>query len=472
MKKFILSLILMCSALTFHTHCGATLLAAEPHNVAYPDGKFMLYRLSLTDKKGSAYSLKHPEKFLSAKALSRRSRQGLAVDSTDLPLSAKYISLLNEAGLHVVGGSKWNNTVIVRVPDHQTISKAADMPFVTRCVKVFSTPDSIKPMTPDAIVTDTASQKMHRSNPYGRGLTQIGMLNGTGLHQAGFQGEGMLIAVIDGGYMNVDKIGYLKKVHVAGIRDCVYPYTANVFSLLDHGTMVLSDMAADSDSLFVGTAPHAAYLLLRSEDGRTESLVEEDYWAQAVEYADSVGADVINSSLGYTLFDDTTTNHQYREQDGLTAINSRTASMIASKGMILVNSAGNEGLRPWKRINCPADARDILTVAALKSDSINATFSSVGPSIDGRVKPDVSSLGVSSTVIDGTGIITTANGTSFASPILCGMVACLWQALPGKTAYQIMDLVRRSGDRFDHPDNVFGYGVPDFWKAYQMGLKQ
>jgi subtilisin family serine protease len=236
--------------------------------------------------------------------------------------------------------------------------------------------------------------------------------------------------------------------------------------------MVLSDMGANMDSLFVGTAPHASYLLLRSEDGRTEALVEEDYWAQAVEYADSIGVDIINSSLGYTKFDDQETNHAYREQDGKTAINSRTASMIASKGMILVNSAGNEGLKTWKRINFPADARDIIAVAALSSDSVNARFSSVGPSFDGRVKPDVAAQGNMSTVIDGTGVITTANGTSFAAPITCGMVACLWQALPQKTSYEIMNLIRQAGHHAAYPDNIYGYGIPDFWKAYQEGLKK
>lgn len=295
------------------------------------------------------------------------------------------------------------------------------------------------------------------------------MLNGLKLHEAGFRGDGMLIAIVDGGFMNVNRIGYFKNVNIIGQRDFAYPYTANLYDLPDHGTMVLSDIGANVDSLFVGTAPHASFLLLRSEDGDHESLVEEDYWAQAVEYADSVGADVINSSLGYSKFDDKSTNHKYREQDGKTTLISRTASMVAGKGMILVNSAGNEGSRPWKRTNCPADATNILAVAALTADSVNANFSSVGPSFDGRVKPDVGAQGYKSTVIDGSGVIGTANGTSFAAPITCGMVACLWQALPHKTAVEIMDLVRRSADRASYPDNVYGYGVPDYWKAYLMG---
>ncbi len=447
-----------------------TLSAQGSKKIAYPDGKFSIFRIYLKDKKGTAYSLKHPETFLSAKALKRRERQNLPVDSTDLPISKSYVDQINKAGLQVIGGSKWNNTALVKVTDPGMIPLLKYFPFVSRTVKVFTAPDSIVPIRPDNMVKDTASIKRKKTNRYGTGRSQIQMLDGIRMHEAGFQGDGMLIAIVDGGYMNVDKIDYFKNVKIVGTRDFVYPYNTNVYNLLDHGTMVLSDMAANIDSMFVGTAPHASYLLLRSEDGRSENLVEEDYWAQAVEYADSIGADIINSSLGYTKFDDAQASHIYREQDGKTAINSCTASMVASKGMILVNSAGNEGMKTWKRINFPADATNILAVAALSRDSINARFSSVGPSFDGRVKPDVAAQGYQSAVIDGTGVITTANGTSFASPITCGMVACLWQALPHKTSFEIMDLIRKSGSRAEFPDNIFGYGIPDFWKAYQDGL--
>ena len=222
----------------------------------------------------------------------------------------------------------------------------------------------------------------------------------------------------------------------------------------------------------VGTAPGASFWLLRSEDGDTEQMVEEDYWAAAMEFADSVGADVVNSSLGYTKFDNNADNIEYREQDGLTRLISRTASMVASKGMILCNSAGNEGWGIWKRIGCPADAHDILAVGAVDRNGGNAMFSSLGYSADGRVKPDVAAMGVFSTVLDIRGQIGHANGTSFSSPILAGMVACLWQAFPDLDAYEIMELVRRSGDRADCPDNVFGYGVPDFGRAYRLGVTE
>lgn len=445
------------------------LSAQNSKKVAYPDGQFTIFRLTLKDKNGTAYSLKRPEKFLSEKALRRRAKQNLPIDSTDLPLSKKYISQIEQVGVKVIGGSKWNNTVLVKVDDQNLVRYLRKLPFVCDSKKVFTSPDSIVPERPDKVVKDTASILRKKTNRYGAGLSQIKMLNGIKMHDAGFRGDGMLIAVIDGGFMNANKIEYLNKVNIVGTRNFVYPYTADIYQQADHGTMVLSDMAANTDSVFVGTAPNASFLLLMSEDGRSENIVEEDYWVQAVEYADSLGADIINSSLGYTAFDDPKASHVYREQDGKTAINSRTASMIASKGMILVNSAGNEGAKTWKRINFPADARDIICVAALGSDSINARFSSVGPSFDGRVKPDVAAQGFRSTVIDGSGVVTAANGTSFAAPITCGMVACLWQALPEKTSYEIMDLIRKAGHHAAFPDNIYGYGIPDFWKAYQNG---
>jgi subtilisin family serine protease len=181
------------------------------------------------------------------------------------------------------------------------------------------------------------------------------------------------------------------------------------------------------------------------------------------------GVDVINSSLGYHDFDDSTQNYCYADQDGETALISRTASLLAGKGIVLVNSAGNDGMGTWKKISFPADARHILTVGAISSNGINAPFSSVGPTADGRIKPDVMAFGSPTEVVTGHGVILNDMGTSFASPLIAGMVACLWQALPDKTAFQIMDLVRESADRHVHPDNIYGYGVPDFWKAYQLG---
>ena len=460
------------TTMAFALCCLSVTAKPASKRVAFPGGKYKIYRVALQDKRGNDYSLKHPERFLAERALQRRSKQELAVDSTDLPISRKYLKKLAANGFTVIGGSKWNNTVLVKDTSASASQRLSALPFVTSVTRVFAGADSVKVSAPFAIKADTAEAHYKAKTAYGHGGSQIRFFNGQKLHEAGFRGKGKLVAVVDGGFMNTDKIGYLKNVNIAGTRNCVYPYTSNIYDELDHGTMVLSTMAANSDSLFVGTAPGASYLLVRSEYGPLENLVEEDFWAQAVEYADSMGADIVNSSLSYTQFDDKAASHKYREQDGLTALVSHTASMMAGKGMILVNSAGNEGARSWKRIGFPSDARDILTVGAASRDSVNTTFSSVGPSYDGRVKPDVMAVGARATVVSGEGIITAASGTSFSSPITCGMVACLWQALPDKTASEIMELIRRSADRAQCPDNIYGYGIPDFWKAYQMGLKK
>jgi len=278
----------------------------------------------------------------------------------------------------------------------------------------------------------------------------------------------MLIALLDGGYMNTDRIPALMGISIAGTRNFTVSSPTDIFQGTDHGTMVLSEMGTSQPGIYVGTAPEASYLLLRSEDTESESLAEEDYWAQAAEYADSVGADVVNSSLGYHAFDNSSTSHTYAELDGKQTLISHTASMMADKGMILVCSAGNDGMGTWKKINFPADALNIITVGAVSPNGLNAAFSSVGPTADGRIKPDIMAYGCPASVINGRGSIVNENGTSFAAPIVTGLVACLWQALPNCTARQIEQLVITSASHYNTPDNICGYGMPDFWKAYKL----
>lgn len=438
---------------------------AEAKKIAFPGGKYYMYRVYLKDKVGGKYSLKSPEKFLSSKALARRSRQHLAVDSTDLPVSSKYVETLRAGGMDVVGASKWNNTVLVKSGSPAVTAELTRYPFVRSVCKVFESPDSIRPDRPYGVAKDTTVAS--KNSVYGQALPQIEQLNGVRLHEAGYRGEGMLIGIIDGGYMNYDKIPSLRGARIKGTRDFVYPYRDELSQLLSHGTMVLSCMAAVDSFKYVGTAPAAEFLLLRSEYGPVECLMEEDTWAMAAEYADSVGVDVINSSLGYAQFDDETTSHKYVELDGHRTLISHTASMLAGKGIVLVCSAGNSGRDAWKKITPPGDACDVLTVGAVNDKGLNTVFSSIGPSQDGRVKPDIMARGGMAQIFNAAGLNGQANGTSFASPIACGMVACLWQALPGKTAKEIIGIVRSSADRYSTPDNIFGYGIPDFWKAYQ-----
>lgn len=442
-------------------------MAQQPEKIGFPGGKTYLYRLKLTDKEGTPYSLERPLEYLSQKALDRRKRQGLAVDSTDLPLPPQYIRQICSAkGVEMVCMSKWNQTVVVRVADHSHVTPLLSLPFVAHAEKVFTAPDSIKPSERTLYHKELEKWEGTDDEEYGKAALNIKMVNGQRLHQLGYYGKGLTIAVFDGGFMNVDRIPAMADIKVLGTRDFVAFKSPNIYQEHDHGTKVLSTMALNIPGVFVGTAPQASYWLIRAEDTATESLAEEDYWTAAAEFADSVGVDIISSSLGYIKFDDKSTSHQYTELDGRHAQISKTASRLASKGIIHVNSAGNEGLGTWKKIGFPADACDILAVGAVSSSRTNASFSSVGPSEDGRVKPDIMSLGSPAAVVSGRGAVISDMGTSFAAPIISGMVACLWQSAPKATAYQVMEAIRKSGDNHETPNNVFGYGIPDFEKAY------
>jgi serine protease AprX len=437
--------------------------------VPFPEGKCYLYRLTLKDKKGTAFSLRHPEAFLSQKAIERRKRQHIAIDSTDLPVSQEYVKALETRGLQVVMKSKWNNTVVVRCNHSANVFGLDALPFVSKMTEVYVAPDSIGIPSRQEMIKPASIPDSLKKSVYGKALKQVEMMNGVKLHEAGFRGEGMTIAIIDGGFMNADSIPLINNVKIADTRDFGFPRSSNFYGETDHGVCVLSLMGANQPYRLMGTAPSATYVLLRSEVQCSEQRSEEDSWAEAAEYADSLGVDVINSSLGYNKFDDAATNVKYRELDGHASLVSNTASMLADKGIILVNSAGNDGDNDWKKITIPADADHILTVGALSASGVNASFSSVGPSADGRVKPEIMAMGNPAYVIKGNGLVSMGSGTSFASPLACGMVACLWQALPDKTANEIIELVCRCSNQYATPDNIFGYGTPDFWKAYEMG---
>lgn len=469
MKRDIIGKIIVAVGLLLWAAALPARQADGAGKISYPGGRCRLYRVNLANKQGCPFSLARPEEFLSPRAVERRRRQRLVVDSTDLPVSPVYVQAVRERGLDVVGRSKWNNTLLVRVASEKQLARLKELPFVVRMTKVFTAPDSVDKRVRSSFHKEFNKWDSSTADEYGSTREQIDNLNGRRLHTAGFRGEGKMIAVLDGGFMNTDRIPALHEVKIAGCADFVVPRSGNMFQEMEHGTMVLSVLAARVPHYYIGTAPEATYVLVRCEDEQTESLAEEDYWAAAVEYADSLGADVINSSLGYHGFDDRSTDHTYSQLDGEQSFISHTASMLAGKGIVLVNSAGNDGMGTWKKINCPADARDILTVGSISPNGVNAPFSAVGPTADGRVKPDVMAFGSPTSVITGRGSIINDIGTSFSAPLIAGMVACLWQALPDKTALEIEDLVRRSGHNYAHPDNVYGYGLPDFWSAYVNG---
>ena len=479
MKRYLMLYAFLLTALTLMAHDDRVTnfeqvmrssRIMETDLVSYPGGKCMMYRLYLKDKDldHTPYSISRPQEFLSPRSLDRRKRQGISIDLTDLPVAPAYEKAVREAGIEVVGKSKWNNTLLIRIHKDKELRKLDGLNCIQKVMKVFAAPDSVSQRIRSGVRKEL-NEWGTSGGEYGASDAQVKSLGGQKIHSIGCRGKGMMIAVFDGGFMNVDKIPALHGIRLAGVKDFVVPQSKNVFTEMEHGTMVLSTMATNAPNYYMGVAPDAQYLLVRCEDERTESLAEEDYWAVAAEYADSCGVDVINSSLGYHAFDDSSMDHHYYEQDGNTALISHTASMCADKGIVCVNSAGNDGMGSWKKINFPADAKDILTVGSINEQGTNAAFSAVGPTADGRIKPDVMAYGSPTCVITGRGSIINDNGTSFSAPLVAGMVACLWQALPNKTAKQIIKLVRLAGNNQQHPDNVYGYGVPDFWKAYQTG---
>ena len=427
----------------------------------FTPGDTLKYRISLKDKAATDYSLQKPEMYLSKKSIERSKRQGLEIDSTDLPVCKKYVDAIRKKGVHVLVTGKWDNFVTVSCNDSMLIAEIAGLPFVRSTERVW------RGVAKRASERDSLINKPLRTDSlYGPAITQIKMSHADRLHEAGFKGQGMTIAVIDAGFHNVDKIEAMKNINILGTRDFVNP-EADIYAESSHGMSVLSCMAMNQPNVMIGTAPEASYWLLRSEDEYSENLVEQDYWAAAIEFADSVGVDLVNTSLGYYSFDDPAKNYCYRDLNGHYALMSREAAKAADKGIVVVCSAGNSGSGSWKKITPPGDAENVITVGAVNKYGVLAPFSSVGNTADGRVKPDVVAVGLGSDVMGTDGNLRHANGTSFSSPIMCGMVACLWQACPELTAKEIIELVRRSGDRAVFPDNIYGYGIPDLWKAYQ-----
>ena len=478
MRKALPALCLLLVVLAYSLGTSAT----APPKKKYPGGKCYIWRYTLEDKRESNWTLDRPQRWLSHKSIERRKKQGLALDSTDLPVSSGYLKAIErityEANRNarrqaiesmVIGTSRWNNTVLVRSADTTLLKTIGEQAYVKRSELVWTAPDSIERQIktkPNYYFNPWDSLK---GSPYGHGREQIEMLNGHRLHAIGCRGKGMTIAVLDGGFMNCDQIPAFQHCNIAGTKDFVYPHSQFFYQETDHGAKVLSTMAVNEPEVMIGTAPDARYWLLRCEDQQTEQPVEEDYWAMAAEFADSLGADIITSSLGYTEYDGRPGYYHQHDLDGHTALISRTASMLAQKGIILVNSAGNSGMGPWKKITFPSDAENSLTVGALNQQRVNAPFSGVGPTQDMRIKPDVMALGSPACLISGRGGVIRDMGTSFSTPIVAGLVACLWQALPNKTALEIMDLVRQNSNNNQKPDNIYGYGVPNFWRAYMVG---
>ncbi len=430
------------------------------------------YVIFLTDKNNSPYSVSNPSAFLSQRAIARRTAQNISVTTQDLPVNPNYISGIAATGAQVLNTSKWFNTVTVEVPNNSVLNAIMNLPYVaqnTNVGRIAATSVPSKFDTENQLRTHPETVNNYRSTSfnYGISLNQVSMLKGDLMHDNGYTGAGKLIAVIDAGFVNVDVMDAFDSLfmnnRILGTWDFV-DNEADVYDDDAHGTMVLSVIGGNLPGELIGTAPGASYLLLRSENAPAEAIIEEYNWASAAEYADSAGADIINSSLGYTVFDDPSQNHSYSDLDGNTTPVTRAADIAASKGIVVCNSAGNEGNGPWFRISAPADADSILAVGAVDAMSLYVQFSGKGPSFDGNIKPNVAAQGSQTIVADpwnGVGVFP-ANGTSFSSPLMAGMVATLWQCHPNATNMQIISAIQQSGNQANNPDSLLGYGIPDF----------
>lgn len=424
------------------------------------------FRVYLADKNGTQFHVDNPQKFLSEKAIERRRIQNIPIHESDLPVSSQYISQLEALGCVVVAKSKWFNTVTVHSVDSTIVEDIKELSFVKDAILVWKRGEA-KVRKQDSRILRSKSE---HSEYYGSASNQIVIHNGDSLHRAGFRGNGMEIAVIDGGFKGLDDNALLENILVKGRKSFIY--SEDDAYEIDHGLRVLSCMATNLPSFYVGTAPEAQYWLLQSENPASEFPVEEDYWVAAAEFADSVGVNVINSSLGYSVFDDSSMNYQYSQFDGKTAFITKAATMAADKGILVVSSAGNEGAKEWRYITAPADSEGALIIGAVGKDSLIASFSSRGPTADLRIKPDVMAVGYRASTLTWDGYIGDASGTSYSSPIMCGLVTCLWQAYPSLTNKQLMQVVLESSDRYLNPDNNYGYGIPDMVKAMKIAEMQ
>lgn len=424
-----------------------------------------------TDKPNATDYLEAPLTMLTQKSLDRRAAQSIVLDTQDAPLEPTYVSAVaNSLGITVKARSKWLNAlhVIGTKENIDALGNLEGVQAVSYAHKALNK-GSKKRSNNSKNKWVLSSQESHLA--YGLASNQIEMLQGDFLHDLGYTGQGMTIALMDAGYKGVEVFDAFSNLsdtdmgngEILGGYDFVhrepnfYGDTGNT-----HGLSVLSTIAAFLENEFIGTAPDAFFYLFVTEDASTETPLEESLWVEAAERADSLGVDVINTSLGYSTFDEGKYDYSYAAMDGATTFITRGAEVAASKGMLVVNSAGNSGNDPWHYITAPADAVSVLTVGAVDPNENIATFSSYGPTADNRVKPEVLAQGQSVYVINGNGNVALSNGTSFSSPIIAGLAACLWGGLPDKTATELRTLIQNSGDLYNAPEEQRGYGVPDF----------
>lgn len=420
------------------------------------------YVVYFLDKLNTPYNVDQPEEFLSSRAIERRIRQNIEISESDFPVNPQYVSELRSLTSAIHYKSRWFNAVLVEANEEQ-IEEIKALPFVLKIDYVAPGSQSSRRGRRENRPKINETKRTSNSTTFQNELLGVDIM-----HEAGFRGEGILIGVFDGGFMNADALPFFSHIFENNRIIYTYDYVRNdeyVYDFDRHGSEVLSTIGAFKENELVGTAYNADFILCITEEVVSEYRVEEYNWLFAAEAADSVGVDVINSSLGYNTFSDASMNYRYEDMDGRTAIISIASTMAALKGIVIVSSAGNEGNKAWRYITSPADAEGILAVGAVTSSLSVASFSSIGPTIDERIKPDVVALGVSAVVGKIDGSVGTNNGTSFSSPQIAGLAAGVLQADRNLTVPQLITKMKMSGTFATTPDNTVGFGVPHFVRA-------
>ncbi|MBA3647866.1 MAG: S8 family serine peptidase [Chitinophagales bacterium] len=424
------------------------------------------YIIEFTDKDNNPFSISDPLQYLSQRAIDRRARQQIPITISDLPINPDYIQQVLNTGVKILNNSKWLNSISIETSDSIALNAIRQFPFVKNSNPI--APRSGKGKIPDKDNAYDYPQRVElfSESDYGVAFHQIDMLRGEILHQRGFRGDGIIITVLDAGFFNAPNISLFDSLYadhrVLGTRSFVTG-EEDVYGGATHGCSVLSTMAANQPGIMVGTAPKASFYLFITEDENSEYPIEEHNWAAGAEMADSLGTDLITSSLGYSVFEDSVFNHTYEEMDGNTTMVTRAADMAASKGIIVCSSAGNEGNHPWHYITAPGDADSILTVGATDSTGTITAFSSYGPASDGDLKPNVTAEGIGVYVVDAfSGIPYKSNGTSFSNPIIAGITACLWQAHQEENNMEVIATIQKSASLYYNPNDSMGNGIPNY----------
>lgn len=425
------------------------------------------YAIHYFYKPQTRFTIDSPSDFISQRAIDRRIKEEIPMDSTDLPVSQKYVEATTPLVESIYYHSKWLNASVVVATEEQ-VEELAELPYIEKVERIGN---SFYPAGQQGKMETTSPIKFRIRSKNSKAYEfQNDLLGIPAMHREGFNGAGIMIAVFDAGFLNTDKISGMKHLfdedRIVATKDLVLPGSEDVFRSDAHGTASLSVMASNDPSKLVGGAFGAQYILCITEDASSEYRIEEYNWVRGAEFADSLGVDIINSSLGYNRFDDPSMNYAPEDMDGHTAIVSQGAALAALKGILIVCSAGNEGNGSWKTLTAPADADGILTVGSVNNDLSRSSFSSIGPTYDGRIKPELAAFGSGVTVWRQLEEPNTSSGTSFTSPQIAALAAGLWQARPEWTLEQVIQNLLRSGNMAEAPDSELGFGVPNFMDAY------